>query len=74
MEKKDIKEFKSLVKGEPTKCFVRIRPILNFQKEDIKVNDKNLILTDANNRSNNFIYLVLQEFQFPEIYDAEATI
>lgn len=44
-------DFLKLVKGEDVRCIVRIKPTTNFQKEDVRIINQNIILTDANNRS-----------------------
>ena len=43
-------DFSKYIKGEPVKVVVRIRPPTNFQKEDIRINNSTIILTDQNNR------------------------
>jgi hypothetical protein len=49
------------VKGEPLMPIVRIKPATNFQREDLRINNQNIILTDPNNR-------ILEEFEVPEAY------
>lgn len=69
-------DFSRMVSGELTKCLVRIKPPQNFQKEDIRTNGPNIIITDANNRGSHralfysFISVV-EEFEVPEVYGPE---
>lgn len=39
------------IKGEPLIPIVRIKPATNFQREDLRINNQHVILTDPNNRS-----------------------
>lgn len=43
-------DFSKYVLGEAVRCMVRIKPPSNFQKEDVRINNQTVILTD-NNRS-----------------------
>ena len=43
-------DFSKYVKGEEVKCIVRIKPPTNFQKEDVRLSNQHVILTDQNNR------------------------
>ncbi|CAD8069428.1 unnamed protein product [Paramecium primaurelia] len=53
------------VKGELLMPIVRIKPATNFQREDLRINNQNIILTDPNNR-------ILEEFEVPEAYGQEV--
>lgn len=53
-------DFSKMVKGELTKCIVRVKPPTNFQKEDVRINGPNIVLTDPNGRCNLQFYKILK--------------
>ncbi|CAD8184449.1 unnamed protein product [Paramecium octaurelia] len=59
-------DFAKQVLGEPLRCIVRIKPPSNFQKEDVRINNQQILLTD-NNR-------ILEEFECPEAYGPEFSM
>jgi hypothetical protein len=54
-----VMNYKKIIKGEAVRCIVRIKPAVNFQREDLRIHNKNIILTDQNNRSRNSIVILI---------------
>lgn len=55
------------IRGELLRAIVRIKPATNFQREDLRINNQTIILTDPNNR-------ILEEFEVPEAYGPETPL